>query len=311
MSSPASLFRDQLISACAALPPASTLLLSGGLDSGVILAAMVAAGRTDFDVVTMQFGQYPSEDNRGAKARHEKVAPHIPFRTIEIVRDPNVAIETIDWTINRARSVLKTSIEVMVLVKPVLDSLADEGAKAVINGMTGGLLWGVSREGQILRRKQGEAAWTAQRRFDLEYDRAGYPPVATRLGRLRCQELGIAWIDPLMDLAELMLSLGYDDLNRPKEKSLAAKAFPELADSFVITGGLQVKAGVREYMEVLARDAGYSSSILWYNYRACLQDVKLRGDDVGRAWWDQHAVKQGFSVQALEDARADLRKAVA
>ena len=50
----------------------------------------------------------------------------------------------------------------------------------------------------MLRRRKGEKAWTAARRFSLAYDIAGYPPIASRLcADARRASLGMAWYDPL------------------------------------------------------------------------------------------------------------------
>ena len=52
-----------------------------------------------------------------------------------------------------------------------------------------------------------------------------------------------------------MAGATYAELNRPRAKSLAVKAFPKLAETPVLHGGLQVVAGVREGMTPLADPA--------------------------------------------------------
>jgi hypothetical protein len=130
--------------------------------------------------------------------------------------------------------------------------------------MAGGALWGVSKEDTMLRRRSGEQAWTASRRMNAAYDVAGYPPVPTRLCRVRAACNDLLWIDPLFALREQMLKARFAELNRPKEKSLAVAAFPELGQTPVLSGGVQVQAGVREYMQhVVAKD--HSSAVAFYN----------------------------------------------
>jgi hypothetical protein len=139
-----------------------------------------------------------------------------------------------------------------------------EREKTVINGMAGGALWGVSKEDTMLRRRAGEQAWTASRRMNAAYDVAGYPPVPTRLCRRLCNDYLMLWYDPLFELRDLMLKASFEQLNRPKEKSLAVRAFPELGQTPVLSGGVQVQAGVREYMQhVVAKD--HSSAVAFYN----------------------------------------------
>lgn len=180
---------------------------------------------------------------------------------------------------------------------------AERARTAIVNGMTGGLLWGVGREDQILRRKKGEAAWTAARRFSLAYEAAGYPPIASRLCKWECSENLMEWYDPLAELAPLMLKATYAELNEPQEKCLAVKAFPELAQSPVLSGGLQVQAGVREFMaQVVAAD--HTSAVAYYNSVARELKIPIRGDADAKANWQRCSGSEHLAE--LADARAAL-----
>jgi hypothetical protein len=72
-------------------------------------------------------------------------------------------------------------------------------------------------------------------------------------------------------------------LNRPKEKSLAVRAFPELGQTPVLSGGVQVQAGVREFMQhVVAKD--HTSALAFYNSLAREEGINPRGDWRRSTW---------------------------
>ena len=112
---------------------------------------------------------------------------------------------------------------------------------------------------------------------------AGYPPIASRFCKLRCSQFGADWYDPLARLAPLLLAADFATLNRPKEKILAVRAFPGLGTTPVVTGGVQVQAGVREFMRHAVAGPGYNSAVAYYNELAAAHGVAIRGDADGKA----------------------------
>ena len=103
---------------------------------------------------------------------------------------------------------------------------AERERTVLVNGMTGGLLWGVGCEDQMLRRRKGEKAWTAARRFSLAYDIAGYPPIASRLCADHAASLGMDWYDPLARLAEPMLKASFETLKSPQREDPGRARLP-------------------------------------------------------------------------------------
>lgn len=92
--------------------------------------------------------------------------------------------------------------------------------------------------------------------------------------------------DPLAELVDLMAGATYAELNRPRAKSLAVKAFPKLAETPVLHGGLQVVAGVREYMDlVVAKEHGCEGAAQYYRHIAHQLNIKSRGSDEAKALW--------------------------
>lgn len=149
-------FREGMIAACGKAPGSykTCVLLSGGLDSGSILAGMLHAGKK-FGVATINFGgaDVPSLDVQAAQLRWQALCatrrPKIPLHRICIERDEDKAIAATRWCIDTAEAALKTAIEVMVVMYHALPMIRDLGYTCVLNGMTGGILWGVGRELEI------------------------------------------------------------------------------------------------------------------------------------------------------------------
>jgi hypothetical protein len=282
MSNP-EIFREKMIAAAAKLPKGSAILLSGGLDSGSLLAAAKRAG-VSFSIYTASFGEYPSIDNKLARIRAKAVAPEAPFERIAVPRSETYAQETMEWVIRRSGASVKSAIEVMMVMRHVIDSLKGKHP-AIVTSMASGCLWGLSRENCFEYSRTGDEGWTKARKIDYAWEFNGYPPNATRVSRDYCSELGIEWLDPMTELADWMLSLGFKELHTKPGKILTVQAFPELGRTKTQQGGLQVIGGVREYMQILAEQRGFKSALAWYTDTARKLGLKPRGDDRHRAAW--------------------------
>ena len=127
-------------------------------------------------------------------------------------------------------------------MKPFVEQLIAKGHRTFLNGISGGLLWGVGRHAMMELVKAGLPAWQEQKRRWMKYEFEGFPPNASRVLRWHTKELGGLWLDPLAELTDLMASATYPELNRPRPKAMACRAFPALADTPVKAGGLQVVA---------------------------------------------------------------------
>ena len=104
---------------------------AGGLDSGCILAGLVAAGR-DFEAYTLRFGESPSLDEETAAQRLAALCPGKPLHVIDVPRSVTRACDIAHWTIESATAVLKTAVEVMVVMDPLLFEVACRGHKTVL-----------------------------------------------------------------------------------------------------------------------------------------------------------------------------------
>ena len=139
---------------------------------------------------------------------------------------------------------------------------------------------------RVFRHRRLERERTGLKRRWLEYERTGFPPNAARVLRWYTATKGGLWYDPLAELVDLMASATYAELNKPRPKSLAVKAFPKLAETPVLHGGLQVVAGVREFMDqVVAREYGCEGAARYYRHIAHQLNIKSRGSDEAKELW--------------------------
>ena len=175
------------------------------------------------------------------------------FEVIPVPRKISAAHDIANWCISKSGSTLKTAIEYAVPMKPFIDAVLERGYRTLLQGMSGGLLWGVGRQAMMqlhtVSHEKGDAAglahWQNLKRRWLEYERTGFPPNAARLCRWYTHSKGGIWYDPLAKLVDLMASATFAELNRPQPKSMAVRAFPALGRTPVKAGGLQVVAAVR------------------------------------------------------------------
>lgn len=273
-------FRDQLNAACLQMAAGKTaLLLSGGLDSGAILAACMQTG-VKVDCFSITLGPHLNQDARYARVRAEhfrKKNPDLSFEVLHVPRTFEATVKTVEWCIDFSGASLKTAIEVMVMVKPAVEELKRRGYQTILNGMTGGVLWGLGKEDVFARSRDGEIGWQKVREENLAYEYSGFPPNATRVARGYCQDLGMTWVDPLASLSSLLLECTFAEMHRPKQKGMVLAAYPDLALTPHEMGGLQVQGGVREYCQLIASQQGFKTAQGWYNKLAAQRNIPVRG----------------------------------
>lgn len=274
------------------------LLLSGGLDSGSILAGCVEAGLTP-DLYTIRFGEEMSEDEDLAHQRAEHIAPHLDLRTITVPANADLSVKSMKNAIVDSGAVLKTTIEVMVIMYPVLEKLRNEGHDVILHGMTGGIWWGLAKELSMTLHRDGEPAWKNRRLAWVQYDADGYPVTAARLSNFVAKDrYGMEMRDPLAMMGDFFDDCSFAELNKPKPKNLALEAFPALQATGSLSSGMQVEAGVREHMAEIARLRGYSSAVAMYNDVARKLGIAPRGDDKWREVWNRRSTLNLSSISS-------------
>ena len=115
-----------------------------------------------FGICSMRFGDEPGLDDTAAELRWQEICPHVRFEIIPVPRKISAAHDIANWCISKSGSTLKTAIECAVPMKPFIDAVLERGYRTLLQGMSGGLLWGVGRQAMMqlhrVSHEKGDAA---------------------------------------------------------------------------------------------------------------------------------------------------------
>lgn len=247
------------------------LLLSGGTDSAAILSAQLACGGRPplytFGLVGVQSADVETASliAREFKLKHAVV---LVERTIERFR------EDVEWIVKELRTVRKTAVQCAQPVLHLARRIKKDGHDVAVVG-TGGVCED-NRTCQMTLYYEGEEAARKYRRTTI-YSSQGPEMNGTRAMHRIAKAAGVELAEPLTaeKFAEYGLSLDLAEINRPRQKGIAMRAFPEFWKRGPNcwkrrNSPLQVNSGLREWHdEVLtayrARYGEKLSILMLYN----------------------------------------------
>jgi len=252
MSKESDKFRELVIEQVSALPSDAPLFLSGGVDSGTLLAAFLAIGRKPL-CCTFKLGDYESADYLVSKDMCETFG--LPFIPVTVPRNVDLMYEDCKKVIWLTGSSVKTHVQCSWPFLHMCRELRSMGYSTAAMGMAVDDLWGTGRDFSIAYRNGGDYEFTKERERTIND-----PSVSDHSVMRLCRKMGVDVVDcyrqkPIIDY---MLSLRYDQLHNPSFKGLALLGFsefwrkkpwyrnPEKQASF-----LQVVSGIREFHDVL------------------------------------------------------------
>jgi asparagine synthetase B (glutamine-hydrolysing) len=229
------------------------LLLSGGVDSGTLLCALVALGHRPA-CYGYRLSKTHSVDY--AYAKRMAISLGCPWRWVIIEETPEVAEEEAREVIRLLRTSRKTSVQCAGPIMRLTKLAATEGHERAIVG-TGAVVLDDRRVMEILAR-EGEEGAREYRRMKLD-DR--YTDCGT--GRMHeiARLMGVPLEEPYSDepLRSHALALDVRELNRgPRgygQKGIAVRAFPKFwihePPRYRRNSPLQVNSGLREWHDTL------------------------------------------------------------
>lgn len=224
------------------------LLLSGGMDSVTILVAQRALGHRPL-CVAFTIGGQDNADTRAA--RHAADALDVPLDVVDLPRD----VDRLAADIRRlSRSLTgpprKAVIQCAQPVMWMAEHLAAAGHGDALIG-TGGIVED-NRKCAVLLHQQGEDAARELRRSNLLdwHNSATGAMIATGAA------FGVALHQPYthQPFADYSLSLDMAEVNRPRQKGVALRAFPEVFTRYPLWRAnqpLQMGTSLREWHDTL------------------------------------------------------------
>lgn len=164
-------FRRLMLEALESVPSDSALLLSGGLDSAVLLAGSLALGRRPL-CVTANAGHAPTADTRTATSQAraagvEHVVVNVPLDRASVEALVRRTVSLAADGLSRCGLRHKTHVEVIGPLLGCLDVLASRGVVAALHGMGTGSVYAEGRALGVIRNQQGDAAARAASLPDL------------------------------------------------------------------------------------------------------------------------------------------------
>lgn len=235
------------------------LLLSGGVDSGTLLAACLELGHhPKCYAYTLH---WPSSPDHGLSddfiaARRAARSAGCEFEGVRIPRTFERLEEDVREVIDLLRVSRKTSVQCAHPMLHLFRAISAGGAERIIAGTGGVVLDG--RSVMVLLAEEGEEAVRELRREKLQ-DRSN-PETATGQMHILGEKLGVTLEEPYSENPSLDVGLSIDlaEMNRGprgfRQKGIAVRAYPQYwmaPGRYQGATPLQVGGGVREWHEDL------------------------------------------------------------
>lgn len=237
-------WRDALLRTVEAkVPDGTPVLLSGGLDSVTLVTAMVRLGQRP-TCYSFRLGEIDSLDVIASRAVAFDFG--LPLVVETIPRDPEVLVDDVLRVLRLLgpgrfkKAMVQCALPVMRLADRVV---ADGFDRAVVG--TGAICLD-DRTVAVMVAQQGEEI-ARRYRADKMLDR--YRECGTGMMHVAAANLGVRLVEPYSEnpIRDLGLGLDYAELNRPRQKGIAIRAFPEIGRFWRRNSPLQVGSGIREY----------------------------------------------------------------
>ena len=238
---------------CVSITPEMPLMLSGGLDSLCVLAALMEIGSRP---TCFTFYAYPNDDLRSsqriAKAlRLRHVLVPIPLGDVQLRHDVAQIIKLIGKT-------NKIDVQVSHPILYAARAILREGHGGAWTGLDRGDLYGLQKDNMIKRWTQGDAVWQ-QARVESQQEGDRDSSVSINRTALSC---GVVLNHAFWDegVVSAVLAMNYRELHRPRPKSALMRAFPDFFKSHALyrrPAAYQVESGIRLLHNSLLDGTGF------------------------------------------------------
>lgn len=250
-------------------------LLSGGVDSGTLLAAALALDGKP-PVYSFRIGTRNNPDF--STARRMATDLDLDFTIVELPDDFNRLVEDVNTLIDITQRSRKTIIQCTHPIMYMAQRIAADGHDHAVVG-TGAVCLD-DRKVSVTLAEHGEEAAREYRRLKLN-DR--YEDCGTGWMHRIAAHFGVTLEEPYSDepLRSHALALDFKDLNRPVQKGIAVRAFPNFwrrNNYYRRNAPLQVGSGLRDWHDQLVHSHlnvnNWKTVVGVYNHMARSQGVR-------------------------------------
>lgn len=249
------------------------LMLSGGVDSCTVLAALLLIGIKP-ETFTFYLSFSESEDLKAAR----KIAKAFSLESnfISITRSEETLIRDIRTLAPLIKYPFKTHYQCSQPFLYLSKAAVDRGYESALFGISADDLYGTTKQIAIVRGKSGEDAARKLRIKNFN------DPSASDYSIMSVSEsLGLKLVDPFRDreLSEFVLALDMREIHRGKIKGLPVSAFPEFFRSgsfYRQQSAFQVNSGIRDWHDGLIKSKYniHKNSIVTPIYKTIVRDAQ-------------------------------------
>lgn len=223
------------------------IMLSGGVDSGTILAGLLALGETPH-CFAFRLGSHSSSDATTALLMARTY--DLRFSLIEIPRNEETLIKDSKEVIRRLGSSKKAQVQCGQPVMRMAKAMKRQGYTGAIVG-TGAVVMDDRKVSVIF----GESGEEAARQYRASKFNDRYTNCGTGAMHAIARLCGVTLEEPLSEepIKSHGLVINFMEMNWPKQKGIALRAFPEFwcHPFYRKNSPLQVNSGVRDWHDTL------------------------------------------------------------
>lgn len=224
------------------------LLFSGGMDSSTILAGLLELSVKP-DLYTYVVDGVNSKDLQAS----QEIAERFSLRLHVVSIPPANLVADVKEIIDLLPSVSKSAIQCGYPMRYLAQRISGDGRHEVLCGVVG--IVEDNKKVHLVLREKGEDGARQYRREVANKNGLG----GTEGMRLVSRKYGVELIEPYREknLLQFQLSLDMADLNFPRQKGIALRAFPKFFEQvkWRRNSPHQINSGVRNLHDTLLTDA--------------------------------------------------------
>lgn len=215
--------RDVLCRLIAALPEQNIAVGgSGGMDSSSLVLSAIDAGK-DVTVVSFTLDDRESSDFQAARRLADKFG--LPFLPILLPTDDDVINSQVAWIIKSFKTSRKTTVECLFPFVSAFPKIADAGLHRLLVGHCADVHFGLSKKAMI-HYSHTPALFRQYRREQMARPDQSQQVSLPTMGRAFGVEVSMPYATS--DVFDLWIGLTWEEMNKPRQKEVVRREFPEL-----------------------------------------------------------------------------------